>query len=73
MGYPWVSIFRIIFQTNHLLDGPFFKILKTKEMICKTFKTLELWFRWSFGRHKPEAGGFCLDLRLLLFIREALS
>ncbi len=25
------------------------KILKAKEMICKIFKTLELWFLWSFG------------------------
>jgi hypothetical protein len=24
-------------------------------------QTLELWFVWSFGRHKPEAGGFCLS------------
>src|ERR1035438_4597225 len=38
------------------------KILETKEIVCKIFKTLELWFLWSFGRHKPEAGGFCLDL-----------
>src|ERR1017187_9275582 len=21
---------------------------------------------WSFGRHKPEAGGFCLDLKLII-------
>jgi hypothetical protein len=43
-----------------------FKILKTKEIICKIFKTLELWDLWSFGRHKPEAGGFCLDLLLII-------
>jgi hypothetical protein len=41
------------------------RILKTKEIISKIFKTLELWFLWSFGRHKPEAGGFCLDLAQL--------
>jgi hypothetical protein len=22
--------------------------LKTKEIVCKIFKTLELWFLWSF-------------------------
>ena len=35
-------------------------------MICKIFKTLELCFLWSFGRHKPVAGGFCLDLSLII-------
>jgi|ERR1017187_8571483 hypothetical protein len=41
--------------------------LKTKEIICKIFKTLELWSLWSLrGRHKPEAGGFCLDLPLII-------
>jgi hypothetical protein len=38
------------------------RILKTKEIVYKIFKTLELWLLWSFGRHKPEAGGFCLYL-----------
>ena len=38
------------------------RILKTKEIIFKIFKTLELWLPWNSGRHKPEAGGFCLDL-----------
>jgi hypothetical protein len=44
--------------------------MKTKEMFYKTFKTLELWFPWSLfsalGRHKPRAGGFCLDLSLII-------
>src|ERR1017187_8430935 len=40
----------------------FCRILKTKEIICKIFKTLELWFLGALGRHKPEAGGFCLVL-----------
>src|SRR5580692_11211554 len=43
-----VSIFCIIFQTNHLLADRFFKILKTKDIVCKVFKTLALWFLWSF-------------------------
>jgi hypothetical protein len=30
------------------------RILKTKDLVYKIFKTLELWFLWSFGRHKPE-------------------
>ncbi len=35
-------------------------ILKTKEIICKILKTLELWVLWcSRAGHKPEAGGFC--------------
>src|SRR6266702_8805692 len=38
------------------------KILKTNRIIRKIFKTLELWSLWSLGRHKPEAGGFCLCL-----------
>ncbi len=38
------------------------KVLKAKEMICKIFKTLKLWFLWSLWRRKPGAGGFCLDL-----------
>ena len=42
------------------------RILKTKEIICKIFKTLKLRFLWSFGRHKPEAGGFCLYLGLII-------
>ena len=45
---PGISIFCIIFQTNHLPADRFCKILKTKEIICKIFKTLELWFLWSF-------------------------
>ena len=60
MGTPWVSISGIIFQTNHLADSQFFKILKTKGIIFKIYKTFGLGFLWSFGRHKPEAGGFCL-------------
>ena len=46
---PPVSISCIIFQTNHLRVGLFCIILKTKEIVCKIFKTLELWFLWSFG------------------------
>ena len=38
--------------------------MKTKEMFFKIFKTLVLWLLWSFGRHKPQAGGFCLLLSL---------
>src|ERR1035437_6094359 len=45
---PWVSVSCMIFQTNHLAADRFCIILKTKEMICKIFKTLELWFLWSF-------------------------
>src|ERR1035437_4011596 len=45
-----------------LTDWRVCKILKTNRIICKIFKTLELWFLWSLGRHKPEAGGFCLYL-----------
>jgi hypothetical protein len=41
--------FCIIFQTKDLPILLIFKILKTKEMICKIFKTLELWPLWSFG------------------------
>ena len=41
-------------------------ILKTNEIVCRIFKTLELWILWScccfWGRHKPGAGGFCLYL-----------
>jgi hypothetical protein len=40
--------FCIIFQTNHLRATDFCRILKTKEIICKIFKTLELWFLWRF-------------------------
>src|ERR1035441_7744460 len=49
MGVPPLSIFCIIFQTKHLPADRFCKILKTKEIICKIFKTLELWFLWSFA------------------------
>src|ERR1035437_6718001 len=56
----------IIFQTNHFPATQICKILKAKEIICKIFKTLELWFLWSLGRHKPEAGGFCLYLGLII-------
>ncbi len=38
------------------------RILKTKEIICKIFKTLELWSLWSRERHRPEADGFYLYL-----------
>jgi hypothetical protein len=43
----------------------------------KINKTLELWFLWSFvadasGRHKPAAGGFCLDLMLKFSGRRVL-
>src|ERR1019366_5569818 len=44
----------------------FCRILKTKEIVFKIFKTLELWSVWSFGRHKPVAGGFCLDSSLII-------
>jgi hypothetical protein len=40
--------------------------LKAKEIVCKIFKTMELWSLWSFGRHKPEAVGFCLYLSLII-------
>src|ERR1039457_1409779 len=42
------------------------KILKAMEMICKIFKTLELWLLWSFVRHKPGARGFCLYLAAII-------
>jgi hypothetical protein len=31
-----------------LRSRPICIILKTKEIICKIFKTLELWFLWSY-------------------------
>jgi hypothetical protein len=31
-----------------LTSRAIFKILKTKEIVCKILKTLELWFLWSF-------------------------
>src|ERR1700728_4896307 len=60
-----VCDFCMIVQTNHLAA----MIEKTKEIVFKINKTLELWFLWSllrvlWGRHKPAAGGFCLDLIL---------
>ena len=42
------------------------KILITKETICKIFKTQQLSFLWRSGRHKPEAGGFCLYFKLII-------
>jgi hypothetical protein len=27
---------------------------------------LALWLLWSFGRHKPDAGGFCLYLNTIV-------
>ena len=66
MVYPLGIDWCMIFQTNHLPAIEFCKILKAKEMICKIFKTQELWILWSFGRHKPEAGGFCLYLSLII-------
>ena len=41
------------------------KIFKTKGIFCKIFKTLELCLFGALGRHKPEAGGFCLYLSQL--------
>jgi hypothetical protein len=38
------------------------KILTTKDIISKIFKTLGLWCVQSLERHKPEAVGFCLYL-----------
>jgi len=53
---PRVSDFRMIVQTNHLPDVRVCRIVKTKEIVFKIKKTLELWFLWSFfGRHKPVA------------------
>jgi hypothetical protein len=63
---PWVSDFCMIFQTNGLPVYRNRKILKTKGIICKIFKTQELRFLWRSGRHNPEAGGFCLDLGLII-------
>src|ERR1035437_2909462 len=34
---------------KRLSGGVICKILIAKEIICKIFKTLELWFLWSFG------------------------
>jgi len=49
MVYPSpLSIFCIIFQTNDLGLYRSCKILKTKEIVCKIFKALDLWVRWSF-------------------------
>ena len=45
---PPLSIFCIIFQTNHLRVTVFCRILKTKGIVFKIFKTLELWVLWSF-------------------------
>jgi hypothetical protein len=36
---------------------------ENKGDIFKINKTLELWLLSSFRRHKPEAGGFCPNLR----------
>ncbi len=52
----------IIFQTNHLPANRFCKILKTNEMICKIFKTLELWFLWSFEERTQACGWWILSL-----------
>jgi hypothetical protein len=41
-------------------------MLKTNDIFFRIFQTKELWTFWSFGRHKPEAGGFCLDLSLIV-------
>jgi hypothetical protein len=37
-------------------------MLKINDIFFRIFQAKELWTFWSFGRHKPEAGGFCLDL-----------
>jgi hypothetical protein len=40
--------------------------LITNEIVFKIFKTLGLCFLGSFWRHKPEAGGFCLCVDLII-------
>jgi hypothetical protein len=53
--------------TNKLLTRTMIcKILKTKTIIFKIFKTLGLWSLWGLGRHKPAAGGFCLYLTSII-------
>jgi hypothetical protein len=67
MVYPPLGIgFLYDLPNKPVTRRAIFKVLKTKEIVCKVLKKLELWFLWSLihclGRHKPGAGGFCLDL-----------
>jgi hypothetical protein len=39
----------MIDKTNHLPFRGFCMIVKTKEIICKINKPLELWLIWNFG------------------------
>jgi len=46
---PPLSILCMIDKTNHLPFRGFCMIVKTKEIICKINKPLELWLIWNFG------------------------
>jgi len=64
MVYPLGYRFLHDLPNKPLTGRSICKILETKEIILKIFKTLELRSLWSISRHKPEAGGFYLDLLL---------